>query len=112
MNQTDTGHYEVVKGEDVTLTIVANKVNEDVAVSLDGNTLNPASSRPLVYNFTVTKTTGAQFIDIQCHFTAADPSDAFYQFSVQGSKGGGKFNASSVRKTDSEWEADLQFTLP
>jgi len=112
MQQTDTGHYDVVQGEDVTLTIVANKVNEDVAVSLDGKTLPPKSSGPLVYTFTVTKSVGAHFIDIQCHFTSADPNDAFYQFFVQGSKGGGKFNASSVRKTDSEWEADLQFTLP
>ncbi|HEV7673081.1 MAG TPA: hypothetical protein VGQ12_00985 [Candidatus Angelobacter sp.] len=112
MQQTDTGHYDVVQGEDVTLTITANKINEDVAVSLDGKTLPPTSSRPLVYNFPITKSKGAHFVDIECHFTATDPDDGYYQFSVQGSKGGGKFNASSIRKADSDWEAVLQFTLP
>lgn len=112
MKQTDTGHYDVVQGEKVTLTIVANKINEDVAVSLDGSTLNPTSSAPLVYKFSITKSAGAQFVDIQCHFTAADPSDGFYQFFVQGDKSGGRFNASSIRKSDSDWEAILQFTLP
>jgi hypothetical protein len=112
MNQIDTGHYNVVQGEVVTLTIVANKVNEDVAVSLDGNSQTPASTHPLVYNFPVTAPTGAQFIDIECHFTSQDNKAAYYQFYVQGSKGGGKFNASNIRKTDGDWEADLQFALP
>ncbi len=112
MRQTDTGHYDVVNGEVVTLTIVANKIAEDVAASLDGATLAPSSTGPLVYTFPVTKTQGAHFIDIQCHFSAPDPDDGYYQFFVQGSEGGGRFNASSIRKTDSDWEAVLQFTLP
>ncbi len=112
MNQTDTGHYDVIAGEDITLTIEAHQVAEDLAVSLDGNTLNPASHSPAVYQFKITKNSGAQFVDINCHFSAADPVLAYYQFYVQGSNGGGQFNASSIRKQDSDWEAILQFTLP
>ncbi len=112
MKQTDSGHYDVVTNEKITLTIEAFKVNEDLAVSLDGTTLNATSHAPAVYNFAITKTTGAQFIDINCHFSAPDPDDAYYQFWVQGSNGGGKFNASSIRKQDCDWEAVLQFTLP
>jgi hypothetical protein len=112
MKQTDSGHYDVVTGENVTLTIEANKVAEDLAVSLDGTTLNPKSHNPASYIFPITNNAGAEFIDIQCHFSAADPNDAYYQFYVQGSSGGGKFNASSIRKQDSDWEAVLQFTLP
>jgi len=112
MKQTDSGHYDVVAGENITLTIEAYKVPEDLAVSLDGATLNASSHNPAVHLFSITKTTGAQFIDINCHFSATHPNDAYYQFSVEGSRGGGKFNASSVRKQDSDWEAVLQFTLP
>src|SRR5436309_7464765 len=112
MNQTDSGHYDVTVGEDVTLTIESHQVAENLAVSLDGATLNPTSHNPAVYRFTITKNTGAQFVDINCHFSAPDPDAAYYQFSVQGSNGGGKFNASSIRRQDSDWEAVLQFTLP
>ena|ERR1700694_4973170 len=112
MKQTDSGHYDVVAAENITLTIESHKVAEDLAVSLDGATLNASSHKPAVYLFSITKTTGAQFIDINCHFSAPDPDDSYYQFFVEGSKGGGKFNASSIRKKDSDWEAVLQFTLP
>lgn len=112
MKQIDTGHYDVVTREDITLTIEAHKVAEDLAVSLDGSTLSPSSHNPAIYGFPITKTAGAQFIVIECHFSAADPNDAYYQFYVEGSKGGGKYNASSIRKQDSDWEAVLQFTLP
>ena len=112
MKQTDSGHYDVVNEENITLTIEANNVNEDLAVSLDGTTLSASSHNPAVYRFEITKTKGAQFIDIECHFSAVDPDDAYYQFYVEGDKGGGRFNASSIRKPDSDWEAVLQFTLP
>jgi hypothetical protein len=111
MQQIDSGHYDVSKGENITLSIVANKVNEDVAVSLDGNTLPATSDHPLVYNFPVTKAVGAHFIDIECHFTAADAPDAYYQFLVSGSNGGGQCNAGSIREADNDWEAVIQFTL-
>jgi hypothetical protein len=112
MKQIDTGHYDVVFGEKITLTIEAYKVAEDLAVSLDGATLNASSHDPAVYFFNITKATGAQFIDIACHFSAPDPDDAYYQFCVEGDKGGGKYKASSIRKQDCDWEAVLQFTLP
>jgi hypothetical protein len=112
MNQTDSGHYDVIVGEVITLEIESHQVAENLAVSLDGATLNPTSHAPAVYQFNITKNSGAQFVDINCHFSAPDPDIAYYQFYVQGSNGGGKFNASSIRKQDSDWEAVLQFTLP
>jgi hypothetical protein len=112
MKQTDSGHFDVASGERITLTIEAYKVNENLAVSLDGATLNPSSHNPAVYQSNIEKTAGAQFIDINCHFSAPDPDDSYYQFYVEGSEGGGRFNASSIRKQDSDWEAVLQFTLP
>ena len=111
MKQIDTGHYDVSNGEKVTLTIEAYQVAEDLAVSLDGATLKPRSHAPAVYVFDISKDTGAQFIDIACHFSAPDPDDAYYQFYVEGDGGGGKYNASSIRKQDCDWEAVLQFTL-
>lgn len=112
MNQTDSGHYDVIVGEAITLTIESHQVAEDLAVSLDGATLNATAHNPALYQFTITKNNGAEFVDINCHFSASDPATAYYQFYVQGSNGGGKFNASSIRKQDSDWESVLQFTLP
>jgi hypothetical protein len=112
MKQIDTGHYAVKAAETVTLTIEAQKVAEDLAVSLDGNPLAPASNNPATYTFTVSSSADAQFLDIECHFSASDPDDAYYQFFVKGSLGGGPFNASSARKKDDDWEAVLQFNLP
>jgi len=107
MNQTDSGHYDVIVGEGIIVTIESYQVADDLAVSLDGATLNPTSHNPAVYQFKVTKNSGAQFVDINCHFSAPDPDAAYYQFYVEGSNGGGKFNASSIRKRDSDWEAVL-----
>jgi len=112
MKQTDTGHYDVGAGEKVTITIQAHQVAEDLAVSLDGNALQPTGQNPAVYSFNAASGLPAQFIDIACHFSSSDPDSAFYQFSIRGSQGGGDFNASSIRKQDSDWEAVLQFTLP
>ena len=112
MKQVDTGHYDVNAGEQITLTVEAHKVSEDLAVSLDGNTLAKASNNPATYVFAISPGVDAHFIDINCHFSALDPDDAFFQFNVQSSSGGGTFNASSVRKLEDDWEAVLQFTLP
>jgi hypothetical protein len=109
MKQIDTGHYVVSSGEQVTLRIESHQVAEDLAVSLDGNPLDPSSSNPAIYTFDAASTGNAQFIDIECHFSASDPDDAFYSFSVKGSLGGSAFNASSVRKRDDDWEGVLQF---
>ena len=111
MQQTDTGHYSVKAGEQVTLTIDAHQVAENLAVSLDGNPLPSTSNNPATYLFNVSSGVNAQFIDIECHFSASDPDSAYYQFSVKGSQGGSTFNASSVRKRDDDWEAVLQFNL-
>lgn len=112
MQQVDSADYNVTQGENVTLTVIAHSVNEDIAVSLDGNAQTPTSHRPAIYKFSIVKATGAQFLVIECHFAASDDDLAFYQFSVQGSNGGGQFNAGSIRKADRDWEAVLQFTLP
>jgi len=111
MKQTDTGHYDVNAREQITLTVEAYKAAEDLAVSLDGATLASSSSNPATYSFSVAANASAQFIDINCHFSASDPDDAYFQFYVEGSLGGKKFNASSIRKLDADWEAVLQFTL-
>jgi hypothetical protein len=112
MQQVDSADYNVIPGENVTLTIVAHTVNEDIAVSWDGTPVVASSHRPAVFHFSITKASGAQFLVIECHFTATDASGAYYQFSVQGSNGGGSFNAGSIRKADNDWESVLQFTLP
>jgi hypothetical protein len=111
MQQIDSDTYNVVQGEDVTLTGVAHTVNEDLAVSLDGTTVPKSSSRPAIYKFTITKAADAQFLVISCHFTAGDAPNAFYQFSLA-SKDGGSFNAGSVRKADSDWDSVKEFRLP
>src|SRR5437879_2341478 len=69
MNQTDSGHYDVIVGEVITLEIESHQVAENLAVSLDGATLNPTSHAPAVYQFNITKNSGAQFVDINCHFS-------------------------------------------
>jgi hypothetical protein len=112
MNQVDTGHYDVIAGEQITLTVEAHKVAENLAVSLDGNTLAKTSNNPATYVFLIAAGAGAHFIDTNCHFSSLDPDDAYFQFFVQSSSGGGPFNASSVRKQEDDWEAVLQFTLP
>jgi len=112
MQQVDSDTFNVVQGEDVTLTVVAHTVNEDLAVSLDGATVPKASSRPAIYNFSITKTTDSQFLVIACHFTAADAPNSSYQFTLEGSKGGGPFNGGSVRKASSDWDSVKEFRLP
>lgn len=111
MKQIDTGHYGVKAGEQVTLIIEAHQVAEDLAVSLDGSALAATSNNPATYSFNVSSGVDAQFVDIECHFSASDTDDACYLFSVKGSQGGSTFNASSVRKRDDDWEAVLQFNL-
>src|ERR1700676_127081 len=111
MNQTDSGHYDGKSGEQVTLTIEAHGIAENLAVSLNGNALSPTSSGPATYVFSASAASDADFVDIECHFSSGDPDNAYYQFYVKGSQGGGTFNASSIRKKDSDWEAVLQFTL-
>jgi len=112
MQQVDSDTYNVIQSEDVTLTVVAHTVNEDLAVSLDGATVPKTSSRPAVYKFSITKAADSQFLVIACHFTAADADNAFYQFTLEGSKGGGPFNGGSVRKADSDWDSVKEFRLP
>lgn len=111
MQQIDSDTYNVANGENITLTVVAHMVNEDLAVSLDGTPVAKSSSRPAIYKFAITKATGAQFLVIACHFSAADDPNAFYQFSLEGSGGGGVFNAGSVRKADSDWDSTKEFRL-
>jgi len=112
MEQIDTVSYKVIQGENVKLTVTAHTIDEEIAVSLDGGTVNPASVNPAIFNFQITKSNGAQFLVVDCHFKAADDANAFYQFSLEGSDGGGQFDASSVRKDDFIKRITYQFTLP
>lgn len=111
MQQVDSANFNVVTGENITLTVDATQVAEDLAVVHGDTVLRPVSSAPAVYKFQITAAAGPEFLDISCHFSAADPDTAFYQFHVQGSNGGGQFNASSVRKQDSDWDITLRFRV-
>jgi hypothetical protein len=116
MQQTDPGLYTVTDGETVTLRVEAVKVTPKLSIfhsSVAGEEeLNPTSDVPLKYEFTVSSTSGDEGLDIGCVFADADDPQALYRFFVQGSKGGGEFKATTVRKTDSKWDISLDFELP
>jgi len=111
MEQVDSETYNVSSGETITLTVVAHKVDEDVVVSFSGRGIDPDSDDPASYTFKIVSKPPSQFADIECHFSSKDDDTSFYQFFVQGSKGGGKFTSSSIRKQDSDWDTNLQFTI-
>ena len=112
MTQITRANYVVNSGETVEVTIQADKVGEFVAASLDGSTLKAVSNAPLLYRFSITKGSGAaQFLVIICHFPSVAPDDAFYQFFLSGSTGGGQFTGSDVVKTDPDWSRGIQFTI-
>lgn len=111
MEQVDSETFNVAVGETITLTVVAHKVDEDVVVSFSGKAVDPDSDDPTAFLFKIASKPQSQFADIECHFSSADDDTSFYQFFVQGSKGGGQFTSSSIRKQDSDWDTNLQFTI-
>jgi hypothetical protein len=111
MKQVDSETFNVVAGEIVTLTIVAHKVDEDVVVSFAGNEVAANPDDPQTFLFEIANKPVSQFADIECHFSSTDDDLSFYQLFVQGSNGGGKFTSASIRKVDSDWDTNLQFTI-
>jgi hypothetical protein len=111
MEQVDSETFNVTAGETITLTIVAHKVDEDVAVSFAGGAVGPDADDPQNFIFKIAKKPISQFADIECHFSSSDDDASFYQFFVQGSNGGGQFTSASIRKADSDWDTNLQFTI-
>ncbi len=112
MEQIDSTTYKVMAGENITLTIVAHKVDEKVAVAfgLQG-AIGPDPHDPQIYKFRITSSPMSQFADIECEFAAVDPDSAFFQLFVQGDHGGGKFIGPSIRKLDGDNNTNLQFTI-
>jgi len=109
MEQVDSETYNVSIGEEITLTIVAHKVAEDVVVSFSGKEVSPSPEDPSIYTFKIVSNPRSQFVDIECHFSSQDADDSFYQFFVEGSSG--KFTSSSIRKLNIDWDTNLQFTI-
>lgn len=112
MQQVDSETYKVKSGEDITVTVVAHKVDEKVTLSFSKQgAIDPDSEDPLVFTFTIASAPVSQFADIECEFADADPDDAFFQVFVKGSKGGGKFVGPSIRKSDDDPSSNIQFTI-
>src|SRR6266567_6815114 len=108
MEQVDSETFNVSAGEAITLTVVAHQVDEDLVVSFAGRGIDPDPDASATYTFEIANKPPSQFADIECHFSSSDADTSFYQFYVQGSKGGGKFTSSSIRKQDSDWDTNLQ----
>jgi len=111
MEQVDSETFNVSAGETITLTVVAHQVADDEVVSFSGQEVEPDPNDPTIYTFKIANKPPSQFADIECHFSSSDADTSFYQFFVQGSNGGGKFTSSSIRKQDSDWDTNLQFTI-
>jgi len=111
MEQVDSETFNVAAGEAITLTIVAHRVGQDVVVSFAGTEVNPDPNDQQSFVFQISNKPVSQFADIECHFSSGDDDASFYQFFVQGSSGGGQFTSASIRKADSDWDTNLQFTI-
>jgi len=110
MEQVGSETFNVAAGETVSLTIVAHLVAPDVVVAFAGKAISPDPADPQKFVFTIAIAPDSQFADIECHFSSSDDDASFYQFFVEGS-GGGDFTSSSIRKKDSDWDTNLQFTI-
>src|SRR5215813_6081310 len=102
MQRIDLSIYRVTSGETVTVEIEATKVGNFATLTVDGNLLDPLPGvTPLTFQFPVTVAPGFDHFGIvSVQFPPDAPDDAFFQISVLGSRGGGRFTDADIRKTD------------
>jgi len=116
MQQVDAGFYNVVNGETVTLRVEAVKIGPKLTVFRSSpagkDELEPVSSVPLKYQFTVSSAKGEEEgLNIGCVFADSDDPKSLYRFFVQGDKGGPEFTSTTVRKTDAKHDISLDFEI-
>jgi len=113
MQQITRSIYLVDKGEVVTLEIQAIKVGNFASFVVDGKSIDPISSTPLTFQFTVALSQGqAHHGMITCFFPKTAPDDAEFDVFVSGSGGGGKFTGSDILKSDASWTRAIEFRRP
>ena len=110
MQQVTRAIYLVDSGEVVMIEIQAIRVGNFASLVIDGQAIDPVSTTPLSFQFTVSVGPGQTHHGmITCFFPTSAPDDAEFNVFVSGSGGGGRFAGSDIVKTDPGWIRGIEF---
>lgn len=110
-DQNSDAYFDVVVGEQITVTLQSVQCNCNTAAGFDGATLTKTHPIPDIYSFTIAGSQGDEKVFAAlCEFLSADPVTAHYTVRVASAQGG-QFSVPSIYKETPNASFQLYFDI-